>query len=1471
MAKPALKASKEFIILKDYKNAILQAKKALGFDPLNYNAYVFLGISYFNLSEFEESENAYKKALEINEETYLAWKGCFGFVSLYSSLNRIDEYIYASVRLATIFMKSDEKEKCFDTMEKLLKFVEERGSHVQILNVLESFLPSGPFYIYLEGLIPNAGVTYAKIINILENLEKEKMNKAIAKQRGRLGFTVEDILKNVKKDVFKDSTLEKMYEEMINWEDNDELRRKAEAKLLNRCYEHLKVIDLHEKQSKREKVLKLAHDMIIVKNSDILPWMIVFEWEDFQRIDELDINIVHDFISLFPDHPMTLCLQGVSYLYSKYLELSKADSNNSQTGNTIDDLLKDILGQSSNTYLDNFIEAVEKLPDSVFCHRFLASSYFSIRDYANVSIVSKAGLNALSKLSTETGLSLPFTHQNLIFYLAISYVHYKSPKFHNQALELFDEILKSSFNNVMVLHGKAIVLEERKDFSSALNLLLKAAELEPNNILIFSEIAWCEINIKKYEDGSNKLDICIEKMNSDSSLSNYDKAEICWKKGIALWEQVDDDSKKAESYSFFITSLKYDSNYSRSFVNLGIFYADVLNDENRSMKCFQKAFELNAGEFDAAERLVITYAKKREWDLVETIAKIVLSANKIHRRYCCDLSWPQRSLGIAEMNHKRYDKAIIYFQSALKIHANDSYSWAGLGEAYAKSGKYIAALKALNKFKSLDKNNWFVQYLMGDVQKLLGLYKDACESYYSILEFHPDEFVVVLALSETYVSWGFEWKEKGFYKKSEKCIIKCLKIIKEIKHNDKKYSYSLWTILSKACFLLSSFSATDSILLISILNTFYDKQNFVDDKLVAIIDNLPLDEKDLFDNRNPSYLLWAFLFMKRAVKVSVKNKVAHLMSWYSLGQILFLMYLRDMNINSNWINSSVYCLKRAIKMDPKNATFWRALGVATSTVNPKISQYSLVRSLKLDQQNPITWGDLATLYMINGDFDLAYEAFMKSQVLDPDYWVPRTGLGFISTITNDIIEAKEQFEISFINSSQNIPIVNYLYVSSSYDYLKKTSLSELIGNLATYIFAIQKYLEQRPTDCNVLILMSLLLEMNRDWTRSIAFSSKACEILEKEYEENENPETITQFLCAKSCLSRVFLADKQYERALESSQIVLNLTEGYETSSNRLSCHLVAGISLFYLNKLAEALEMFQNCLVESNEHPDVIVLLCKILWAMGGQEERDIARQQLLECISQYPNHVSSLLLLGSIGLLNQDTEIETIILKRLYTLDWNERKNHDPEHFFEKYLELKAYIKGDDPKYMYLSALNVYPSSPVIWTRFASIDNSLDVCSMALKIALRNPCSPEILSLAYSQMSTIFDVLKALHLAPWVPRYWEILEITVFQDVSTSILSEQMKFDDKKDDLSYINDMTSNDALLDASQDVFEKHYMDVLVQEFEDELDELRKDPLFSPQMMPILVSALKKGVNIFSAEEKQKVLDSLACKEKKECDN
>lgn len=81
-----------------------------------------------------------------------------------------------------------------------------------------------------------------------------------------------------------------------------------------------------------------------------------------------------------------------------------------------------------------------------------------------------------------------------------------------------------------------------------------------------------------------------------------------------------------EAHDKFITSLRINPSFPPAFTSLGIWYAEQASppDEVRASKCYQKAFELDATEAEAAKRLAIGYAQESEWALVNTIAKRVI-------------------------------------------------------------------------------------------------------------------------------------------------------------------------------------------------------------------------------------------------------------------------------------------------------------------------------------------------------------------------------------------------------------------------------------------------------------------------------------------------------------------------------------------------------------------------------------------------------------------------------------------------------------------------------------------------------------------------------------------------------------------------------------------------------------------------------------------------------------------------------
>jgi superkiller protein 3 len=121
--------------------------------------------------------------------------------------------------------------------------------------------------------------------------------------------------------------------------------------------------------------------------------------------------------------------------------------------------------------------------------------------------------------------------------------------------------------------------------------------------------------------------------------------------------------QREEAYRLFILTLKRSPTYAPAFTSLGIYYLEFANppDPGRASKCFQKAFELDAREAEAARRLAEGFAEEREWELVEVVARRTIDGEggpnagmKTNEgppagRYLPTNAWAWRAIGIVEL------------------------------------------------------------------------------------------------------------------------------------------------------------------------------------------------------------------------------------------------------------------------------------------------------------------------------------------------------------------------------------------------------------------------------------------------------------------------------------------------------------------------------------------------------------------------------------------------------------------------------------------------------------------------------------------------------------------------------------------------------------------------------------------------------------------------------------------------------
>lgn len=143
--------------------------------------------------------------------------------------------------------------------------------------------------------------------------------------------------------------------------------------------------------------------------------------------------------------------------------------------------------------------------------------------------------------------------------------------------------------------------------------------------------------------------------------------------------------------------------------------------------------------------------------------------------------------------------------------------------------------------------------------------------------------------------------------------------------------------------------------------------------------------------------------------------------------------------------------------------------------------------------------------------------------------------------------------------------------------------------------------------------MGLLLERDHQLLASLEKLNHLVEILEQHYEESEDEQVLRRFCTVKSDIGRVLLGLGEFEDAVENSSTALDLSQDIDgLEKPRLSAQITVGLGYYFLGEFEDAIDVFQTVLAESNENVDVMLLVARSLWAVGGEKEREIAIDQI-------------------------------------------------------------------------------------------------------------------------------------------------------------------------------------------------------------------------------------------------------------------
>ncbi|RDI78521.1 hypothetical protein Vi05172_g11399 [Venturia inaequalis] len=1407
--KATLKAAKAALDASQYADAIAKSQEVIASDPQNYFARLFLGRAYDKLQQPEASEKAYNEATTIKPTDDQGWKG---LLALYEAqgAKMVDKFLAASKALAQLYADADKKEPCQTVIEKALKHAKEKGTKSNYKRALKLQLPTSSIYTFLEGRIPHPSHTYLRLVETTEVEEKERINKEIGERRTRLGARKEQVTNEVKREVYGQSDLEELYQGLIDWTNDDETRRTYEEKLLQRAYDTLLVLLSGQKDAKREQVAKLAYGMVVIKHPYTLAWDIFLEWNDVEDIGKFDVGILREYIEFFPERGLSKVLKG--YLGSELSPFPAATPMEIPDDAASDDEVGGGVSLIPVAVEDRLVlmgDGLAEAKQSQLAHRLMAEYYAHLEEYETVVETVRAGVRALNGEIRKTGLKLQNILDAFNTLLGTALVRYQSPRHHSEAKGIFDEMLKRKPTFTPALIGVGLVLEEDEEYEAAIDYLSKALKRDSRNARVGAEAAWCHALNGDLEHGLAGLEKYLEMMSPDAR--NL-RAETLYRIGKCKWDIDPSRANRKDRtgpYAKFLLSIKSDINYAPPYTMLGIYYSDYARDKKRARQCFQKALELSPSEVEAAERLARSFADQGDWDIVEAISKRVIDSGKTRPPPGSKkkgFSWPYSAMGVVQMNKQEYQKSIVSFLAALRISLDDYHSYVGLGESYHNSGRYNSAARtftyAANPGDGVTMNGsgeaWFNQYMLANVNRELGAYDEAIQGYQAVLETRKQEFGVEIALVQTLLDRAWRCVETGFFGEAVESAQQALNIAQDILAY-KPQAFNLWKAVGDACSLYSIVQERLDVVprrqIKDLLQTSFEAEQY---NMFSDVDGLGEEEMESLGEGNdfpePSltFCLKAGVLAEKRAIISCSHDIhAQAVSWYNLGWTEYRAHVcLEQNKDSHgsiikrkgvtkFLKASMRCFKRAIELEAGNSEFWNALGVVTTKLNTKVAQHSFVRSLHLNERNVKAWTNLGVLYLLQQDYELAHTTFARAQSTDPDYAHAWLGEGLVALLWGDVKEALLHFTHAFEISDSASIIAKKEYASHSFDnLLLNPATSENTLNLTQPLFALKQIHALTENDVPFEHLSALFNERIGAHGPAIETLTLLCTSLESEFEDTEDDATMARFAHAKTDLARNHLAAKNFEAAAEEASTALDLTSDEETSMPaeirsklRLSARLTLGLAKYFLQDMDSALAAFKQALQESDGNPDVICLLSEVLWAKGGDEERSVARDQLMDCVERAPGHVGVITMLGVMASIDEDIDAVEAVRDELEALRVAEGLTDAELNKVERVLEAMAELcppSGTDAeaeaKADVQSGVMLYPWKSGPWTRFSDEFEDAYPREMALRVAersvpLRGTVGAEELAGAYANAGTVGDAQRAIVLAPWVVGGWEAL----------------------------------------------------------------------------------------------------------------
>ncbi|RKP07497.1 hypothetical protein THASP1DRAFT_30681 [Thamnocephalis sphaerospora] len=1216
--KADLKRAKEALGAKRFEDALRICERILLFDGLNLQARVMAGAALFQLERYPECEQTLQRALD-TEKSAVALQG---LVNLYEKQNRTEDLMSTLQQLLEMHRESKNAARLLETLKKRMQLIEKEEDPEKTMEAWRLYLPGSLYWPVIQEAPdrPSELSVWRAIAAIQEALDTAFITRENETRRRRIGAgTPAQIKAQVMREIQASSKLEECYGRLLALEKDPETRASLRARYLDRLAARLPVAPADEKPAMRELLDKLVLQQLATDAPTQCALEITIDNANVADVALYDDDLLARYVSLYADTPMAAVIQR----YQEWLD----------AGYVTDELFEAYVS-ATQSLLGESVLAAHTF--SWLCHAY--------GDYAGGNeIVGKALATVDDRVET-TGRPLDLVRRSLQLCKAHCMRELGGYQV-SAALSIYETLLKQDSEHVDALYGKGAALLQLGQYAQAHAALAHAYEKSEQRTDILAQLGWARHRLGDSETAVVHLKTAVDACPDDGQ-QHLTLGRVFW--------EMDDAHRNDKTYAYaeFIQAVQLDPSLSDAFTLLGHYYRQVEKDQQRAIKCYQKAFSLNAEDIEAADHLTAHMLRSGRADDAEALLRSVTAAGT-------RTAWVWRRLGTIELQSGRSAEAIGSLQRALRDDSNDARAWEALAEAYSQQGRYTAAIKAYARASELDASAYHALIGMANVYLRLGLHAEAVARFQSALDSNgqPDgicstgvaaasQLPALQGLADAYALAGRDNLANGFYGRAAEDCEHALATVCRIAAVKERRLRCAWKTAGDVCITAAQLSAYHGAFLVDTVCMLVEQACSSATPLLR----WTLQQLDIESNPVDS-LTWsdALSFNRTMLRLAAVAYACALRGWEDaelccdLSWTLFRLHRLQSDTSDQCLRAAVDCTRAGLKHNANSALLWNALGVYTMRMAPKVCQHALIQAIRADDKDAMAWANLGHLYLRQGDLELAAQAFTSAQTIDPECIAAWTGRALLSAERTDD-ESLQLFEHALDLAMEPS---RELVCGVGQQWLRLAASPNTLPTSPIPLFALRKYLERQPDDTAAWNLYTLLLE----WAdlRLRALSANDAALASSEAHAASVQQVLTENRGRLLCSLHDFSAAVDTFSRTDASGLA---AETATADGSTAISYVVRGIAHFFNHQLDESLGMFEQALAaaadDERQRSRVVLGLSQVLWALGTPDHRELAKQQLFSVLGEQLN-LDGVACLFVIGLLCDDATLTTAALGEL------------------------------------------------------------------------------------------------------------------------------------------------------------------------------------------------------------------------------